>query len=209
MTRRSIATILAAVSLIALAAPALAETSQCVVKAPEINLRKSPSKKAGIIAVLKKDTKVTAQACAGGWVKVSSADGRRVGYVGGWALAPETTKTAAALTPPVPVAPMVPVVSASSAPSLPIMPVVAAINPEVTRHEAGPIVRDAPSNEKLAYQITELRLNVLGIERDMDKMGKDITKIKQALRRNTVSAKASHSRKAAQNKKAHKLIAKR
>jgi uncharacterized protein YgiM (DUF1202 family) len=210
MTRRSIATILAAVSLTALAAPALAETSPCVVKAPEINLRKSPSKKAGIIAVLKKDTKVTAQACAGGWVKVSSADGRRVGYVGGWALAPESTKTAsAALTPPVPVAPMVPVVSASSAPSLPIMPVVAAINPEVARHEAGPLIRDVPSNEKLAYQITELRLNVLGIERDMDRMGKDITKIKQVLRRNTVSAKASHSKKAAQNKKAHRLIAKR
>jgi hypothetical protein len=103
---------------------------------------------------------------------------------------------------------VVPVVSASSAPSLPIIPVVAAINPEATRHE-GPLTREVPSNEKLAYQITELRLNVLGIERDMDKMGKDIMKIKQVLRRNTVSAKASHSRKTAQNKKAHKLIAKR
>jgi len=63
--------------------------------------------------------------------------------------------------------------------------------------------REVPSNEKLAVQITELRLNVLGIERDMDKMGKDIQKIRVLLKKN------GSGKKVAQGKKARKLMAKR
>jgi len=146
--------ILAASAITAFAVPALADTV-CTVNAPEIRLRKSPSKKAHVIAVLKKDAQVTTVGdCAGGWVKIVSTDGRLSGYVGGWALTSAAPKAQA---------------SAVAAP-----PEVAKVDPAI------PVtaVKEIPSNEKLAMQITELRLNVLGIERDMDKMHKEIQKIK-------------------------------
>lgn len=191
MSKRSIAIILAAVSLIALAAPVLADTSVCVVKAPELRLRKSPSKKARIVAVLKKDARVNAETCGGGWVKVSSADGHLAGYVGGWALSAEAPKVAGAAAPVVAAATPAPAPVAAPAP----------VKPEPAK--PAPVVKEVPSNEKLAIQITELRLNVLGIERDMDKMNKDIQKIKSSLRKTGGSKKVAHS------KKARKLMAKR
>ena len=148
-------TILAAAAVAAFAVPALAESSTvCTITAPEMRLRKSPSKKARVVAILKKDTKVTAAQCSGGWVKVSSQDGKLNGYVGGWALASAPTQVAEA-----PATQM-----ADTAPSTIAQ-------------------REVPSNEKLAMQITELRLNVLGIERDMQQMHKEIRKIKSTLRR--------------------------
>lgn len=148
--------ILAAAAVAAFAVPALAESSTvCTVTAPEMRLRKSPSKKAKVVAILKKDTKVTAEQCSGGWVKVSSQDGKLNGYIGGWALSAAPTQVAEAPATQV----------ADTAPST-----IAA-------------QKEIPSNEKLAMQITELRLNVLGIERDMQQMHKEIRKIKSTLRR--------------------------
>ncbi|WP_026841704.1 SH3 domain-containing protein [Citrifermentans bremense] len=147
--------ILAAAAVAAFAVPALAESSTvCTVTAPEMRLRKSPSKKAKVVAIIKKDTKVTAEQCSGGWVKVSSQDGKLNGYIGGWALAAAPTQVAEAPATQV----------ADTAPST-----IAA-------------QKEVPSNEKLAMQITELRLNVLGIERDMQQMHKEIRKIKSTLR---------------------------
>lgn len=158
--RNRIRTILLTTAAVAaLAVPALAESTTCTVTAPEIRLRKSPSKKAKVLAVLKKDAQVTAdKACSGGWVKVVSQDGKFTGYVGGWALsgaAPAAAEAPAASQAEAPVAAAVP--------------------------------REVPSNEKLAMQITELRLNVLGIERDMQMMKKDIKKIKVAIKKNDSS----------------------
>ena len=154
------ATILAVAAVTAFAVPALADSVICTVRAPEIRLRKSPSKKAQVVAILKKDTRVTtAKACAGGWVKVASEDGKLAGYVGGWAL------TAAA-----------PTVAESAVPA----------KAEVKEAEPAPQVsthREVPTNEKLAMQITELRLNVLSIERDMQQMNKEIKKIKVGMKR--------------------------
>lgn len=146
--------ILLTAAMTAIAAPALADTV-CTVNATELRLRKSPSKKAHVIAVLKKDQQVTtAGDCAGGWVKVSSTDGRLTGYVGGWALTSTAPKAAAPVEP-------APEQAAKSEPAIPVT-----------------APKEVPTNEKLAMQITELRLNVLGIERDMDKMNKEIQKIK-------------------------------
>jgi hypothetical protein len=171
-------TLLAAAVITALAAPALADTAVCTVSAPEIRLRKSPSKKAHIVAVLKKDARVTASGpCAGGWVKVSSEDGRHSGYVGGWALAAAAPTVAAA-----PVTPATPAVAKAEA-----APPVAAL-------------KEIPSNEKLAVQITELRLNVLGIERDMEKMHKEIQKIKVSI---------GHKKGVRHAGKGHKQLAKK
>ncbi|BCG46625.1 SH3 type 3 domain protein [Citrifermentans bremense] len=146
--------VLAAAAVAAFAVPALAESTLCTITAPEMRLRKSPSKKAKVVAILKKDTKVTAAQCSGGWVKVSSEDGKLNGYVGGWALASAPTQVAEA--------------------------------PATQVSDAAPSTvaqKEVPSNEKLAMQITELRLNVLGIERDMQQMHKEIRKIKSTLRR--------------------------
>lgn len=146
--------VLAAAAVAAFAVPALAESTLCTITAPEMRLRKSPSKKAKVVAILKKDTKVTAAQCSGGWVKVSSEDGKLNGYVGGWALASAPTQVAEA--------------------------------PATQVTDAAPSTmaqKEVPSNEKLAMQITELRLNVLGIERDMQQMHKEIRKIKSTLRR--------------------------
>lgn len=146
--------VLAATAVAAFAVPALAESTLCTITAPEMRLRKSPSKKAKVVAILKKDTKVTAAQCSGGWVKVSSEDGKLNGYVGGWALASAPTQVAEA--------------------------------PATQVSDAAPSTvaqKEVPSNEKLAMQITELRLNVLGIERDMQQMHKEIRKIKSTLRR--------------------------
>jgi hypothetical protein len=85
-------------------------------------------------------------------------------------------------------------------------PAPAAVPAPAKQEPVKPVVaapKEIPSNEKLAIQITELRLNVLGIERDMDKMGKDIQKIKVAMKKTSSSKKMAHS------KKARKLMAKR
>jgi len=156
MSNKFRTTVLAVAAVAAFAVPAMAESTICTVNTSEIRLRKSPSKKAKVLTILKKDTQVTAdKSCAGGWVKVASQDGKVTGYVGGWALSPATGTVAEATATPV----------------------------------AAPVQREIPSNEKLAMQITELRLNVLGIERDMQQMNKEIKKIKVALRRKTASAK--------------------
>ncbi|TGU71578.1 SH3 domain-containing protein [Geomonas terrae] len=145
--------ILTATAIAAFAAPALAESTNCTVTAPEIRLRKSPSKKAKVVAILKKETKVSAEKCSGGWVKVSSEDGKMAGYVGGWALA----------AAPVMVASVEPVAVSAPAP-------------------AAEPVKEVPSNEKLAMQITDLRLKMLTVERDVAMMRKDIKKIKVAMK---------------------------
>ena len=148
--------LLAASAITALVAPALAD-SVCTVNAPEIRLRKNPSKKAHVVAVLKKNAQLTTIGdCSGGWVKVASTDGRLTGYVGGWALTSAAPKAAASVT---------------------AAPEVAKVEPAIPVTAA----KEIPSNEKLAMQITELRLSVLGIERDMDKMSKEIKKIKVSI----------------------------
>ncbi|GFO69952.1 hypothetical protein GMLC_35310 [Geomonas limicola] len=154
-------TLILAAAVTAIAAPVFADTI-CTVNALELRLRKTPSMKARVVAVLKKDQQVTtAGDCAGGWVKVSSTDGSLTGYVGGWALTSNAPKASAEATP---------------APSA---------QPEAAKPEAViPVTappKEVPSNEKLAMQITELRLNVLGIERDMDKMNQEIQKIKTSI----------------------------
>ena len=161
MSNKFRTTVLAVAAVAAFAVPAMAESTICTVNTSEIRLRKSPSKKAKVLTILKKDTQVTAdKSCAGGWVKVASQDGKLTGYVGGWALSPATESVAEATAAPV-----------------------------AEPASAAPVQREVPSNEKLAMQITELRLNVLGIERDMQQMNKEIKKIKIALRRKTASAK--------------------
>ena len=160
-------TLLAVAAVAAFAVPALAESAICTVSAPEIRLRKGPSKKAKVIAILRKDTRVTtAKECAGGWVKVASEDGKLKGYVGGWALAGSAGTVAEAAAAP------------AAAPAAEAAP-------------AAAVPKEIPSNEKLAMQITELRLNVLGIERDMQKMNKEIRKIKVALKRKGASKKVA------------------
>ncbi|WP_224961017.1 SH3 domain-containing protein [Geomonas subterranea] len=147
--------ILATAAVAAFAVPALAESTNCTVTAPEIRLRKTASKKAKVIAVLKKDARVTAQSCSGGWVKVASADGKLNGYVGGWALS-SAAPVMVASTEPVPI-------PSSAAP-------------------VAEAAKEVPSNEKLAMQITDLRLKVLNVERDVAMMRKDIKKIKVAMK---------------------------
>ena len=149
-------TMFTAAAFTALAAPALADSVNCVVTAPEIRVRKSPSKHAQVTAVLKKDTRATAvDKCSGGWVKITANDGGLSGYVGGWALADVAPKSAApTATPAV---------------------------PEVVKAPVAPVVvtpTEVPNNEMLAVQITELRLKVVGLGRDMDVMKKDIRTIK-------------------------------
>lgn len=159
MSNKFRTTVLAVAAVAAFAVPALAESTICTVNS-EIRLRKSPSKKAKVLTILKKDTQVTAdKSCAGGWVKVASQEGKLTGYVGGWALSPATETVAEATATP------------------------------VAEPASAPVQREIPSNEKLAMQITELRLNVLGIERDMQQMNKEIKKIKVTLRRKSASAK--------------------
>ena len=155
-------TVLTVAAFVAFAAPALAD-SACIVTAPEIRLRKSPSKKSKVVAVLKKDSLATAVGkCGGGWVKVTSKDGKLSGYVGGWALADVAAGTAAAGTTA----------------ALPAV----VVKTETSVPDAAP--KEIPSNESLAIQITDLRLKVLGLGRDVDAMKKDIQKIKVAVGRN-------------------------
>lgn len=172
--------ILAAAALTAFAAPALADTVECTVNAPEIRLRKSPSKKAHVITILKKNARVTTNgACAGGWVKVTSENGRLSGYVGGWALSAAAPKVAT-VTP---------------------------VHSEDAVADPAPSVdapKQAATNEQLAIQITELRLNVLGIERNVERLDKEIQKIKV-----TVRHKMTARRHAAHAGKEHKNLAKK
>lgn len=148
--------ILAGATLTAFAAPALADALTCAVTAPAIRLRQSPSKSAPTLAILKKDVQVIAQnKCSGGWVKVSVEDGRFIGYVGGWALGnPDAFNVATAE-----------------------LATGGATSPVYAQTEV-------PSNEQLAIQFTQLRLNVLGLGRDVAKMKKDIKGIKVMVARN-------------------------
>ena len=160
-------TILSAAALTAFASPALADSASCIVTAPAIRLRQSPSKNSKVVAILKKDTLATAVGkCSGGWVKVTAKDGRLSGYVGGWAIADLTpgaaVKSVTPATPEVAKAPL----------ATPATPAVAE-------------PKEIPTNEMLAVQITDLRLKVLGLDRDMDIMKKDIQKIKTAVGRKT------------------------
>ena len=157
--------ILAAATLAAFAAPALADALTCAVTAPAIRLRQSPSKTAPTLAILKKDVQVIAQSeCNGGWVKVSVEDGRFIGYVGGWALSnPDAFKVATATVP--------------AAVSTVAIATVGATPPVAGQAQI-------PSNEQLAIQFTQLRLNVLGLGRDVAKMKKDIKGIKVMVARN-------------------------
>ena len=180
MKKKTVVMILA-VTATAFAASARAETAVCTVKAPEICLRESPSTKAHIVTVLKQDARVTTSgACAGGWVKVVTEDGRRAGYVGGWAISEAAPKAAAAA-----------VATAAKSEA-------ARVKSDAT--DTAP--KNVPSNERLAIQVTELRLNVLSIERDMEGMGKDIHKIEATLRR-----KATLKKVAAHNKKVRRQLA--
>jgi uncharacterized protein YgiM (DUF1202 family) len=173
-------TILVAAAFTAFAAPALADATNCTVTA-EIRLRKSPSKKGHVIGVLKKDARVTAVGkCSGGWVKVASEDGL-TGYLGGWALADASPKAAAASV--VPGKPEV---------AKPEVVKTEVAKPEVVKTEApAPVVakREIPTNEHLAIQITQLRLNVLGLDRDMEEMKKDIKRIKVTVARTAQARK--------------------
>jgi uncharacterized protein YgiM (DUF1202 family) len=169
MNQRIRTSILTAATLTLFVAPALADMTICTVTAPEIRLRKSPSKKSHVIAILKKDDRVTSVGkCSGGWVKVASENGKLKGYVGGWAIADVVPKAAASTVTP---------------------------QPEVAKVEApapGAPRMEIPSNEQLAVQITQLRLNVLSLDRDMEKMNKEIQKIKSTISRK--SARKGHKR---------------
>ncbi|WP_236021879.1 SH3 domain-containing protein [Geomesophilobacter sediminis] len=157
--KKLMSTVIVAGALTALAAPVFAESTTCTVTAPEIRLRKTPSKKAKVLGVLKKNAKVTTEGkCEGGWVKVVAEDGR-AGYVGGWAIGNGAQGEAAA-------APAAPVAKAEA--------------PAPAAAPAAP--KEIPNNEQLAIQITELRLNVLTLNRDMDKVKKDIRGLKVAVR---------------------------
>jgi uncharacterized protein YgiM (DUF1202 family) len=165
MSRTIRNTILTAAALTIFAVPALADSVNCVVTAPSIRLRKAPSKASKVLAILKKDTPATAVGkCGGGWVKVTAKDGSLTGYVGGWALGDADAKAAQA-----PAAPAKVELAKAEAPA----PVAAP--------------KEVPTNEALAMQITELRLKVLGIDRDLTAMKKDIQKIK-----NQVSRRSRH-----------------
>jgi len=163
--------ILAAATLTAFAAPALADALTCAVTAPAIRLRQSPSMTAPTLAILKKDVQVIAQSkCSGGWVKVSVEDGRFIGYVGGWAISdPGAFKVATAEV-------------ATAAVATAAVAVAGATTAGATTPVAGQL--EIPSNEQLAIQFTQLRLNVLGLGRDVAKMKKDIKGIKVMVARN-------------------------
>lgn len=185
MVNRIVSVMLAAIVTVASATSVLADTTVCTVKPSELRLRQSPGMKSRVVAVLKKDDRVTAQLCSGGWVKVASEDGRHSGYVGGWALTAATPKT-----PQASVASLHPAVAPSPTPAEPAINVTA--------------IKEVPSNERLAIQVTQLRLNVLGIERDMEKLDQEIKQIKIAMRHT-----AATRRSAATSRKGHKLLAKR
>lgn len=181
--KQSVRTIILTVAAFtAFASPVLAEATSCVVTAPEIRLRKSPSKGGKVVSILKKDTKVTvADKCSGGWVKVTSEDGRVSGYVGGWALADVAINVATPAIVPE---------GAQAAKTEPAVPVT--------------VANEVPSNEQLAVQITKLRLEVLRIDRDMAGMKKEIQKVK-----GTLAHKGPARRVAANSAKTRRLMAKR
>ncbi len=151
------------------AAPLLAaEPVVCTVKS-DIRVRKNPSMKAPILTILKKDAKVTAAGkCAGGWVKISTEDGRIAGYVGGWALAGSSSA------------------GTSSAEE--------STNVAATATEPVAEKKDIPTNEQLAIQITEMRVHMVGIERKVKRMNRDIQKIKATLAQNAKAAKTNSAK---------------
>jgi uncharacterized protein YgiM (DUF1202 family) len=174
--------ILTVAAFTAFASPVLAEATNCVVTAPEIRLRKSPNKGGKVVSLLKKDTKVTvADKCKGGWVKVTSEDGRVSGYVGGWALADVAINIATPAIVPE---------GAQAAKTEPALPVT--------------VANEVPTNEQLAVQITKLRLDVLRLDRDMAGIKKEIQKVK-----GTLAHKGPAKHVAANSAKPHKLVAKR
>lgn len=192
MNSRICTMMLAVAAIGAFAAPALADTAVCTVKAPSIRLRQSPSKKAHIVAILKKDARITtAGTCAGGWVKVTSEDGRLSGYVAGWAITDAAAKDAVSTAAP------------TKAEPAPAEPAPTAASPATPA--------EIPSNENLAIQITNLRLKVVGVERKVEKMDKEIQKIKVAIGHKKSGKKAAgHGKKgAASAKKGHNHAAKK
>lgn len=171
--------VLTVIAMAACSAPVLAETVQCTVSAPSIRVRKSPSKKSHVVAVLKKDSRITAaDKCSGGWVKVRSEDGRVSGYVGGWALSESADKvavTAAEAAKPEAAKPETPKTE----------------TPKTETAKPAVALKEIPTNEQLAIQITDLRLHVLGMDRNMKKMSRDIKKIKVAMARSAAAAKTA------------------
>jgi hypothetical protein len=198
MNRVISTTILVAAALSAFAASALADTTTCTVTSDELRLRKSPSKHGRVVAILKKDARVTTVgACRGGWVKVASEDGRLSGYVGGWALFGEAPKVIASgpnQAKPEPVQAELVKPAAIAKPELAKAAVVA---PVAARMEV-------PTNEHLAIQITQLRLNLLGLDRDMEVMKKEVAKIKAS-----VVHLAQAKKPATRTAKAHKHLVKK
>jgi uncharacterized protein YgiM (DUF1202 family) len=173
--------ILTVAAFTAFAAPALAESTNCVVTAPEIRVRKSPSKGARVVSILKKDAKVAAvNKCGHGWVKVTSEDGRVSGYVGGWALADVAINVAT------------PAIVTEGTETAKVEPAAAVA-----------VAKDVPSNEQLAVQITKLRLDVLRLDRDMAGVKKEIQRVKGTL------AHKGPFKHVAASAKARKLVAKR
>ncbi len=148
----------------------------CTVTVSELRLRQKPARKARVITNLVKGMTVIAEdRCSGGWVKVQSEDGRYSGYVGGWAISPVTFATAAA-----PVA--VPVAVAVAGEASVVKEI--ATTPETASPVVPVIAKDKeiPSNEMLAVQITELRLKVIGIEKNLKSVTKDVQGLKLLLK---------------------------
>ncbi len=142
--------------------------SICTVNTSELRLRQKPAKKAHIVTLLSKGAIVVAEdRCAGGWVKVRSEDGRYSGYVGGWALTPVNFSEENRGTEK----------GDSGEPQSPkehIQPVVA-----TPVHE-----KDESFHEKLAIQITELRIKVINIERNMKFLKKEVRGMKTFFEQN-------------------------
>ena len=149
--------------------PLVSARSICTVNTTQLRLRQKPTKKAHVVTNLNKGSIVVAEdTCAGGWVKVRSEDGRFSGYVGGWALTPvnfsEESKSA---------------VSTNTAES----ETQKAVRIPVVAVQVGDT--DVSSNEKLAIQITELRLKVLAIEKSIKNLKKDVRSMKESMKLNT------------------------
>jgi uncharacterized protein YgiM (DUF1202 family) len=173
MSKRIGTIISTAVVLAALAAPALADTVTCSVTAFKLRVRNAPSMKGQVVAILNKDSRVSAtDNCSGGWVKISSEDGRTAGYVAGWALSEPSSQ-------------------ASKAPSGAPAPVTAVRPAAVNVEEPAAEQKGAPTNEQIAFQVTEMRLRILHMERNMTTLNRDIRNIKATLARNAATAKAS------------------
>jgi Bacterial SH3 domain len=158
--RTALRTAILSGSVIALFTSTVFAQTVCIVNTSEIRLREKPDKKAHVIKNLRKGASVIAETgCVGGWVKVQSENGEMSGYVGGWALSPAFSTVAKTAEEP-----------ANTA----------EIDKNIlVKAQAG---TEIPSNEKLAIQITELRLRVISVENDMHSVKKEILDIKNVLK---------------------------